>query len=129
MDVACDIDGPALPGSFLDVAVGSDNASGGQHAPWTTPGLETEGVVVGTFRTAAVLEFSKIGGGPRRYQIDDAADGARSIEIAGAATYQLNAFQRQLRLFLPANPTGEGIVEGHVVFGDQGAAGGGGTDR
>src|ERR1035441_7576251 len=88
MDVACDIDGPALPGSFLDVAVGSDNASGGQHAPRALPGLKPEGVFVGTFGPSTALQFSKIGGGPRRYQIDDAADGARSIAQEGAATYR-----------------------------------------
>ena len=93
MNVACDIDGAALPGSLLDIAIGSDNASGCQHAPRPLLGLKTESFVVGALRTAAALEFSEIGSGPRRHQIDDAADGARSVEIAGAAAHQFDAFQ------------------------------------
>ena len=33
----------------------------------------------------------------------------------------------QLRLFLPVNPSADGIVQRHIVFSDQGAAGRGGT--
>ena len=60
--------------------------------------------------------------------VDDAADGAGAVEIAGAAAHQFDAVDGELGLLLPVNPSADGVVEGHIVFGDQRAAGGGGTE-
>ena len=60
--------------------------------------------------------------------VDHAADGARSVEVAGAAADELDVFDGELGLLLPVNPAAERVVERDIVFGDEGAAGGGGTE-
>ena len=68
-----------------------------------------------------------VGGGADRNDVDDAADGARSIEVAGAAADEFDGLDGELGLLLPVNPSAERVVERHIVFGDERAAGGGGT--
>ena len=49
MDVAGDIDGAALEGRLLDVAIGAEHARCGEHAPWAKFGLRERAGVVGAF--------------------------------------------------------------------------------
>src|ERR1019366_2733388 len=96
--VGSGIDRAALPPSLLDVAVSAQRAARGQQAPGTVLGLDQQAFVVGTLRTVAGLEFSHAGGGPRQPQVDDAANGARTVKIAGTAAHQLDVLDGELGL-------------------------------
>src|ERR1019366_4121135 len=125
--IAGQIDGTALVGSFLNVSVGAESAAGGEHAPGAAFGLKQQAVLVGALRAVAAAQFGTVAGRATRNDIEHAADGARSVKITGAAAHHFNTFDSKLGLLLPVNPTGKRIVERHIVFSKQGAAGGGGT--
>ena len=60
--------------------------------------------------------------------VNDAADGAGTVKVAGAAADEFDGLDGELGLLLPVNPTAERVVERDIVFGDQSAAGRGGTE-
>ena len=61
MDIAGCIDGAALGGSFLDEAVGTEEAAGGEHSPGAVGGLEEQAIVVGSFAAVGGAEFGLVG--------------------------------------------------------------------
>jgi hypothetical protein len=123
VDVGGLIDGAALDGCFLDVAVGSERACAKEQSPGAVEGLGHRIVVPGLLAAIAGTELGGVGCGRERDHVDHAADSARTIEVACAAADQLNLADGERRQLLPVNPAAEGIVEGHVVVSDQGAAG------
>ena len=128
VNVAVNIHRAALVGSFLDVPVGPDDAAGGQQSPRAVVGFGDEAVVAGAFRAVAGADLSEVCCGAHGDYVDDAADGAGAVEVAGAAADHLDALDGQLWLLLPVNPVGEGVVERNVILGDEGAAGGSGAE-
>ena len=128
VDVAGCVDGAALGWGFLDEAVGAEQAAGSEHSPGAAVGLEQQAGVVGSFAAVAGTEFGLPGCWTDGNDVDDAADGAGTIEIAGAAADQFDALDGELGLLLPVNPSADGVVEGHIVVGNKRAAGGGGTE-
>ena len=68
------------------------------------------------------------GRGPGGDHVDDAANGARPVEIAGSAAHHFDIANGELRLLVPVDPSAQRIVERLIVFRDQSAAGGGGTE-
>ena len=128
VNVGGTIDRAALRRGFLDVPVGAESAAGSEQAPGAALGLREQAVIECAFGAVAGPQFAEILGGPRRDQADHAAHGAGAVEVAGAAAHQFDALDRQFGLLLPVNPPSYGVVQRHVVLGDQGAAGGGGTE-
>ena len=94
MHIRGDVHRTALPRSLLDITVGADNAAARQQTPRAELGLETQTIVVGSFCAVAASQLGQIFCGPRRHQADDAADSARSIEVAGAAAHHFDAIDR-----------------------------------
>ena len=63
-----------------------------------------------------------------RDDIDDAADGAGAVKIAGASAGQFDVVDGERGLLLPVDPAAERVVEGHILLRDECAASGGGTE-
>ena len=63
VDVAGDIDGAALVGRLLNVAVGAEDTRCREHAPRTEVDLRERARVVGAFSAVGGSEFSGVGGG------------------------------------------------------------------
>ena len=64
VNIAGDIDRPALRGSFLNVAVGADEAAGGEEIPRPMMSCGQQAVVVGA--------FAAVGASYRRWSLDGA---------------------------------------------------------
>ena len=127
VDVAGDIDRAALRGRLLNVAVSSQQAARDEQAPGSVVRFGEQAVVVCSLAAIAGAEFSGVGRGAHGDHADHAADGAGTVEIAGAAAHQFDAPKGQFGLLLPVNPSAYGVVQRDIVLGEQGAAGGGGT--
>ena len=117
--------GPRWEGRFLDVAVGAERAAGGEQSPGSVFRFGERAGIVGAFAAVAGADFDEVGGRPDGDHVEHAADGAGTIEIAGAAADEFGALNSELGLLFPVNPSADGVVEGHVVLCDEGAAGGG----
>ena len=128
VNVAGNVDRAALGWRFLNVAVGTDEAAGGEKTPWPMMSRCQQAVVVGAFAAHCGTELDPVGRRAYGNHVDHAADGARSVEVADAAANKLDVADGELGLLLPVNPSAERIVERHIVLGDEGAAGGGGTE-
>ncbi len=74
------IDGAALRWGFLDEAVGTEQAAGSEHSPGAAVGLEQQAGVVGSFAAVGGTEFGLPGCWMDGDDVDDAADGAGTIE-------------------------------------------------
>ena len=122
MHVRVHIYRPALPRSFLDVAVRAHQGSGDFPAPWAAPALGKHALRVGVLPAVRGAYFERICGRLGDAEADHAANRARSIEVAGAAADQLHAAQGKLRLLLPVDPPAHRIVHRDIVFGHQRAA-------
>ena len=57
-------------------------------------------------------------------QRDDAADGARAVEICCAAAQEFHVVEREQGELVPVDPAAEGVVERDFIGDDEGAAGG-----
>jgi hypothetical protein len=126
MHVGGDVDGAALQGSFLDVAIGAEappEASNPQG-----PRFRRERFRRRFLRRRSWSGVRTIGGGPHGDHVQHAADGAGTVEVAGAAAHEFGTLDGELRLLLPMNPSADGVVEGHIVLGDEGAAGRSGAE-
>ncbi len=127
MHVGSSIDRTALRWGFLDVSIGAQRTACGKQTPGAMFCFSEQTGIESGFVAVTCPQLGTIGRGAGRDDVDDAADGARSIQVAGTAADDFDAVNGELGLLLPMNPSADGVVEGHVVFSDQRAAGGGGT--
>src|SRR5580658_2822084 len=98
VDIAGNIHRPLLRRCLLDVSVGTQNASRRQHPPGSVFALKHQAVVVSAFAATTASQLAQVGGRQYRAQVHPPADGARTVKIACAAAYQLDALDCQLRL-------------------------------
>jgi hypothetical protein len=76
VDIARLVDRAALVWSFLDVAVGADDAARQQRAPRAVLGLRQKVFIQGGFAAVAGAEIELIRGGGHGNHVDHSADGA-----------------------------------------------------
>ena len=125
VDVGGGVDGSALGWGGLNEAVGAEKAAASECSPGTVAAFEEEVCVVGVFGAVVGVQFGEVAVGALLHDVDNAADGGGAVEVAGAATDDFDGSDGELGELFPVDPAGEGVVERDVVFGDQGAAGGG----